>query len=421
MDIGGWYLTDQRAVPQKFRLPAPSVIPAGGYAVFTENDWNANPALANSFRLDSHGEEVYLYSADAAGNLTGYADGFSFGAAQNGVSFGRYVISTGEAQYPAQVANTLGGSNAGPRVGPVIINEIRYHPAPGDEEFIELKNVTSVPVKFYDPNYPTNGWKLAGAGFTFPPDAEIPANGLLLLVGTDAALFRQKYNVPLNVPVFALYPRVLQESGETLALQRPDPPDVDINTGSIFIPYIDVDAVRYVRKPPWPTNADGLGPSLERLNASAYGNDPINWRASYGPGTPGRANWESLESWKARYFSPAELADAAMSGDGADPDGDGQTNFQEYLSGTDPRDAQSCLKIESTTTSNSTPQTILIRLNAAADRTYTVQYRNSLATGDWLKLTNVAPPLVSGLMDVAVPSATNSNTRYYRVVTPWQP
>src|SRR6185436_266443 len=152
------YLTDQRAVPQKFRIPANdprAVISPGGYAVFTENDWDAEPGSTNSFRLDSHGEQVYLYSADANGGLTGYADGFTFGAARNGVSFGRYVISTGQAQYPAQTANTLAAPNAGPSVGPVVINEIQYHPAPGGDEFIELKNITNAPVKLFDPLFPT--------------------------------------------------------------------------------------------------------------------------------------------------------------------------------------------------------------------------------------------------------------------------
>ena len=46
--------------------PAPNVIPPGGYLVLTENDWNDNPASTNGFRLDSHGEEIYLYAADAA-------------------------------------------------------------------------------------------------------------------------------------------------------------------------------------------------------------------------------------------------------------------------------------------------------------------------------------------------------------------
>jgi hypothetical protein len=290
VNIGNWYLTDQRTVPQKFRFPADTTIPANGYKSFTEQDWNPTPPSTNSFRLDSHGEQIYLYSADTNGALTGYSDGFAFGAAQNGVSFGRYVISTGEAQYPAQRANTLGAPNAGPRVGPVVINEIQYHPAPGGDEFIELKNITNAPVKLYDPLFPTNTWRLNGTGYFFPTNVDIAPNGLLLLVAIDPATFRARYGVPAGVPVFGPYPGALQGNGETLALQCPDHPDFDTNTGTIFIPYFDVDAVRFDDKAPWPTNADGSGASLERVVSSAYGNDPINWHASAGGPSPGLEN-----------------------------------------------------------------------------------------------------------------------------------
>ena len=57
-----------------------------------------------SFSLNSAGDSIYLISGDAKTNLTGYSHGFSFGAAANGVSFGRYVNSTGEEQFPAQLA-----------------------------------------------------------------------------------------------------------------------------------------------------------------------------------------------------------------------------------------------------------------------------------------------------------------------------
>jgi hypothetical protein len=122
VNIGNWFLTDERTNPFKFRIPAGTTISAGGYFVFTEEDFNQNPNDATNFSFSSHGEEVYLYSADAAGNLTGYSDGFSFGVAENAVAFGRYVTSTGENKYPAQIANTFGSTNAGPRVGPVVIN-----------------------------------------------------------------------------------------------------------------------------------------------------------------------------------------------------------------------------------------------------------------------------------------------------------
>jgi len=288
VNIGNWYLTDNRAAPKKFRIPAGTIIPAGGFVVFRESDFNRNPGVEPSFTLSSHGEEVYLFSADAAGNLTGFSDGFSFGAAANGVSFGRYRASTGEVEYPAQTAITLGAPNAGPKIGPIVINEIQYQPSPGDVEFIELKNVTSSAVKLYDPNYPTNSWRLNGVGLDFPPNSEIPPNGLILLAGSDPSSFRSKYNVPANVPIFGPFAGALQDSGEMLELQRPDVPDVQL--GGVAVPYIDVDAVRYNDKAPWPTNAAGGGGSLERLVALAYGNDPANWRSSSGGASPGLEN-----------------------------------------------------------------------------------------------------------------------------------
>src|SRR5439155_639046 len=118
-------------------------------------------------------EEVYLLSGDTATNLTGYSHGFIFGPAANGVSFGRYVNSVGEEQFPAQAALTLGATNAGPKVGPVVINEIMYHPALGFDEFLELKNITSDAVPMFDPDHSTNTWRLNGIGFDFPTNIVI--------------------------------------------------------------------------------------------------------------------------------------------------------------------------------------------------------------------------------------------------------
>jgi hypothetical protein len=46
-----------------------------------------------------------------------------------------------------KLALTLGAPNAGPRVGPVVINEIHYQAIAGDAEFIELKNITASPCR----------------------------------------------------------------------------------------------------------------------------------------------------------------------------------------------------------------------------------------------------------------------------------
>ncbi|MFO1498710.1 MAG: lamin tail domain-containing protein [Verrucomicrobiota bacterium] len=293
VSIANWFLTDTRSDPFKFRIPGSdsrAVIPAGGYVVFTEGDWNADPNSTNTFRLNSHGEEIYLYSSDAQGSLTGYSDGFAYGSAENGVSFGRHVNSVGARQYPAQISVTLGGPNTGPRLGPVVVNEIQYHPLAGENEYVELKNITGTAVKLYDPAFPTNTWRLNGLGFSFPINSEIPANGLVLLTSGDPAAFRTRYAVPPAVVIFGPVAGTLQDNGETLSLQRPGPPDLNTNTGNYFIPYLDVDVVDYSPQAPWPAAANGTGASLERLNAAAYGNDPINWRASPGAPSPGVDN-----------------------------------------------------------------------------------------------------------------------------------
>src|SRR5207237_860066 len=44
-----------------------------------------------------------------------------------------------------------------------------------------------------------------------------------------------------------------------------------------------------------------------------------------------------FDTWRLGFFTAAELAQPAISGPDADPDGDGATNWQEFLAGTDPR------------------------------------------------------------------------------------
>lgn len=292
VDISGWYLSDSRGTPKKFRIVDNTVLQANTYRVFTENDFNANPGVPPNFTLSSHGEEVYLFSADTAGNLTGYSDGFDFGDAQNGITFGRYVNSIGEVQYPPQLAATSGQTNAGPKIGPVVINEINYAPRAGEDEFIELKNISGQPVRLYHVQHFTNTWRLSGVDFTFPQNIEIPANGLVVISPLEPAAFRTKYAVPANVGIFGPWNGNLQDGGERVAIEWPDTPDLETNGLQVveIVPYIDMDVVRYDQLAPWPTEASGTGSSIERKVSTAYGNDPQNWRASPGSPSPGLQN-----------------------------------------------------------------------------------------------------------------------------------
>jgi hypothetical protein len=404
VDIGGWFLTDDAAVPKKYRIADGTLIGAGGFVVFDESQFNPTPGTNNSFSLSSFGEEVYLFSGDANTNLTGYSHGFAFGAA--GSPFGRYINSVGEEQFPPMIG-TFGTTNFGPYFGPVVINEIHYHPGPGGDEFLELKNNSNHDWRLFDPQALTNTWRVSGLDYVFPTNGVfMPGYSFLLLVATNPADFRVKYSVPANVPIFGPYAGNLQDSGERLELRMPGAP------GSNGVPYLLVDAVRYNDKSPWPPAADGSGFSLQREDSNRYGDDPTNWFA--GMPTPGRENETDADgdgmpdAWEIANGTDRLTPDA-----NTDPDGDGFTNLQEYLAGTNPLDAQSRLRVERI---ESLGGNVELQFNAASNRTYTVQFNDSLEAISWLVLTNIAAAPETRTITVGVP-ATNAS-RFYRLAAP---
>ena len=79
--------------------------------------------------------------------------------------------------------------------------------------------------------------------------------------------------------------------------------------------------------------------------------------------------------WAAARFTPEELADSAVSGPDADPDGDGLSNRQEFLAGTDPWDADSVLQI---TGIARTDEGLELRWHGVAGRLYRIAVAESL-------------------------------------------
>ena len=261
--VGGWFLTDERDEPRKYVIPAGTTIPAGGFLLFTEAAYNAGGP--NSFALSSLGEEVYLFSGDGT-NLTGYRHGFEFGAQTNGVTFGRHVSSDGREHLVAQKRKTLGGVNSGPKVGPVVINEIMYEPPPFGlnanylEEFVELRNIGNTAVPLYDPLHPTNTWRLGGGmAYTFPQQTSLAAGSCALVVSFDPAVdpvavgwFRSRYGLDASVPLFGPFSGRLANEGDTVALYCPDNPQSPESSAPGFVPQILVERVRYSSQAPWP-------------------------------------------------------------------------------------------------------------------------------------------------------------------------
>jgi hypothetical protein len=79
--------------------------------------------------------------------------------------------------------------------------------------------------------------------------------------------------VPGSVQIFEWGEGNLANGGEEVMLGMPADTDQ-----SGFLQYVVIDEVEYDDVPPWPTQADGFGESLNRISFSQYGNDPCNWQ-----------------------------------------------------------------------------------------------------------------------------------------------
>lgn len=441
--IGLWYVSNSRDNFKRYQFPPSTSIPTNGFHVLYENAFNTGST--NSFTFNSaHGDEVWLSKADGAGIETGERLVIKFGAAFNGVSFGRVVTSEGADYVPmnhhtfgvtnpgtlTQFRTGTGGTNSGPRIGPIIINEINYHPTnllSGAAEFIELHNNSASPVPLYHPGYPTNAWKLADAvEFTFPTNMTLAAGGYLLVVDFDPvtnatalANFRAFYGINTNVPILGPFTGALANDSDDVELLQPDTPQQPPALDAGFVPYVRVDRVRYRDTSPWPfLFSDGVGFSLQRSAPNVYGNEALNWFES-NP-TPGRSNLAGNGDTDndgipdadelALGLNPNDPNDALL-----DPDMDGANNYEEYIAGTDRLDGNSRLSL----TASSIPAGVVISFNAISNRSYTVLYKGAIADPTWSKLTDV--PTVPSTQLISVTNTALTNAQFYWLTTPSLP
>ncbi len=344
VNVGGWFISDTGSPEsagdyQKFAIPANTVIPAGGYAVFTEAQFNPNGAWNPSpgapgpqeFAFDGqHGDDAWLVSE--TGGVLRFADHVDFNAARPDESWGRFPDGTGP--LAPMLSRTLldesggtlprpglGAPNSTVRVGPLLIHEFHHAPAGGNEdlEFIEIINTSAGTVSLAN-------WRLRGdVDFNFGSES-IPAGGVLVVTSfalsetAKADAFRAAYGLDGSVGLTGPWDGGdhLTTNGE-IRLYRAEPSPAGEPE---FIPLTLEDEVLYRGNTGgWPDST--AGSSLNRA-VPEFGNLAANWTAA--PPTPGYLPATDYASWKSQYFP----AGGPGSGDHDDPDKDGLDNALEF-------------------------------------------------------------------------------------------
>jgi len=291
LNVGGWFLSDDLLVPQKYEIAYGTMIEPHGYLVLYEMAHFGNPFDAGTlepFALSENGETLYVFSG-LDGVLTGFQIEEGFGASNTGIPFGLYQKSTGTHNFVFVSEPTPGQANSDPLVGPVVISEIMYHPSNDDDaEYVELTNISDQWVPLFNP-IEYLPWRFqdnpdgSGISLAFPlnPGLELQPGERILLVKDKAALYGS-FNVPATVTILEWPTGKLSNSGDKIQLDQPG--DTDL-AGLRY--WIRTDRVNYSDgshpdnsgTDRWPAGPDGKGWSLQRTELSEYGNDPINWHA----------------------------------------------------------------------------------------------------------------------------------------------
>ena len=144
----------------------------------------------------------------------------------------------------------------------LVINEIMYNPAVPDAAFIEIYNRSTLTA------FDVSNFRIDGAGFAFP-EGTIVQPAAFLVVANDPNAFAAAYGS--SIPLAGVLNGKLSNGGETLKLVKSGAtPDLDLI----------VDQVTYDSAPPWPTAANGFGPSLQLIDPNQDNNRVANWAAS---------------------------------------------------------------------------------------------------------------------------------------------
>ncbi len=273
VDISGCFLSDL-ATTNRFIVPPGTIIPGRGFVSFDQNQLG--------FGLSSAGEVIYFRSPE---NVV--VDAVEFEAQANGVAFGR--SPDGAADFYPLVTRTPGAPNGTIVVSDVVINELMYKPISGNsaDEYVELYNRGTNAVDL-------GAWRFtAGIAYTFPSNLVLPPGGYLV-IARDATNLLAKYPNLTSANTLGNYSGTLGNSGERVALARPD---LNVSTNNAGQPrtntvYVVVDEVTYSTGGNWGFWANEGGSSLELIDPRSNHRLAHNWADS---DETSKAPWTNVE------------------------------------------------------------------------------------------------------------------------------
>jgi hypothetical protein len=120
--------------------------------------------------------------------------------------------------------------------------------------------------------------------------------------------------------------------------------------------------------------------------------------------------YTGVEIW--RLANHGTIANTGNAADSADPDGDGWTNTQEFISGTNPNNSSSLLRISQMQTSGNNMN---LSFPTVSSRTYRLERSDTLLGGSWITVQDNIPGTGSPVQ-VTDPNIANQEKRFYRIV-----